>query len=264
MNKKLFVIAFFLTPLALFIPYKLKAQESTATASPTTDPDTIKGVREEIEKKVRDKLEEIVNKQTKVGWIGEVTDVSETGFKIEVDGENRTATFNEDAVIIDTDRQQLTFDDLEKGQRVIAMGYSQIDGTLDARRIVFTGKKEPRDRQAIFGTITEKAEQDEIMLVRNGQESYELILDNNSAIEMKTDGEITEIEYDELAVDQKIAAVISPTDGNTKTYEVEELLVISSPAQTEEATPTESEETGTEMEDTDTGTTATETGTTAP
>ena len=261
MNKKILLVTLFLTLLALFIPYKLKAQESTSTASPTTDPDTIKGVREEIEKKVRDKLEEIVNKQTKVGWIGKITQVSETGFKIEVDGESRTATFNEDAVIIDTDRQQITFDDLEEGQRVIAMGYSQIDGTLDARRIVFTSEKEPRNRQAIFGTITEKANQDEIMLVRNGQESYELILDNNSTIEMKSDDKITEIEYEDLTLDQKIAAVISPTDGNTETYQVEEMLVISGPTKSEEVSPTQAES-ETEMEET--GTTAAETGTTAP
>ena len=249
--------------LSLIAPMKWDAEEKTSP-SPTVSRDKIEGLREEIEKKVQEKLDDIVSQQEKRGWIGIITEVTATGFKIEVNEEARTVTLSDEATVIDQNRQEIEFDDLAAEDRVIAMGYEQIDGTLDGRRIVIVDEKEPRVRQSIFGTVTETAEQDEIMLVKNGSEKYELIFDENSVLEQRTNGETKEIEYEDLTADQKVAAVVSPTDGNTATYTVEKLLVVSSPepAQEPEAeTGTTSTETGSTASES--GTTASETGTTA-
>lgn len=238
MNKKIFSIIVLGTCLALFVPLHLKAQE--AETSPTVDPEDVKGIREEVEKKARDLLEDIVNKKEKRGWIGTITELSATGFKMQSNEETRTSTISDQATIINQNREQINFDELTTNQRVIAMGYVQVDGTLDARRIVVIEEHEPREAKAIFGTITEKAAQDEIMLVKNSEESYELIFDQDSILEQRLDGETEEIEYDDLVAEQKVVAVISPTNGNTATYQVEKLLAITSPEPTEEPESTSS------------------------
>lgn len=245
MNKKLFLTIILGITVGFLIPLKLKAQETTPTASPTLDPKT-KGVRDAVKEKIEEKLGEILSKQKKRGWIGIITDVSATGFKMKVNEETRTATLSDQATIINKNRQQIKFKDLAVDQRIIAMGYVQIDETLDARRIVLIGEREPRKTESIFGTIKEKAEQEKIVLVKNGEESYELIFDKNSVLEQRQDSETEEIDYEGLTVDQKLVAIISPTSGSTATYEVENLLIISSPEPTEEPETTETGETAPE------------------
>ncbi len=257
MNKRLILITTLFFLLSLVVPIGLNAEEEEKP-SPTVSRDKIEGLREEIEKKVQEKLDDIVSQQEKKGWIGTITEVTATGFEMEVDEETRTVTLNDEASVIGEDRQEIEFDDLAIEDRVIAMGYKQIDGTLDGRRIVIVEEKEQRVRQSVFGTVTEMAEQDEIMLVKNGSEKYELIFDEDSVLEQRTNGETEEIDYEDLTADQKVAAVVSSTDGNTATYTVEKLLVVSSPEPTEEPAATE-----TEPEATDSGTTSSETGTTA-
>ncbi len=122
------------------------------------------------------------------------------------------------------------------------MGYLQIDNTLDARRVVITEQSEQLTKTSIFGTVTEKAEQDQIMLVKNNEENYELVFGENPTIEIRQDGTTQKAEYKDLSTGQKIIAVISPIEGNTATYQVENLLAISSAEPTPEPETTESAE----------------------
>ncbi len=253
MNKKFFLIISLTAASIFFLPFRSQAQEtSTTSPTPTVDPKT-KGVRDAVKDKIEEKIGEILNKEEKRGWIGTITETSATGFKINVNEDIRTTVLNDEAVIINQNRQKIDFQDLETNQRAIVMGYVQVDGSLDARRIVLVGEKEPRERQSFFGTITEKAAQDEIILIKNGEESYELIFDQNSTMKKRQDSETGEIEYQDLATNQKIVVITSPTNGNTATYKVEELLVISSPEAAEEESESESESEA-----------ATESGQTAP
>lgn len=253
MNKKLFLTIGFATLLLFFLPISLKAEETELSPTPAEeiDPDSVKGVREEVEKRVREKIDEIITKQEKRGWIGEITETSAIGFKIQVGEETRTVTINDEAAVINENRQSISFEDLEAGDWVIAMGYTQIDGSLDARRVVITSEKEPIEKISVFGTITEKAGQDEILLVRNNEESYELIFDNDSVINLRQDDQTEEIEYDDLAVDQKLVAVISPTAGSTATYQVEKMLVLTPPEEVEEEAEAETADTATESAETE-------------
>jgi hypothetical protein len=241
--KKIFIIIvlglFFVSPLSL----TSNAQENaTDTAETEMNFEDVKGIREEVEKKVRDKIDEIVSKQEKRGWIGTITEITSTGFVIETDQETRTVTLNDEATIINRNRQQITFGDLEESQRVIAMGYLQIDNTLDARRVVIVEQKDKIQKMSIFGTITEKADQDQIMLVKNSEESYELVFGEDATIEIRQDNTTEEADYEDLSTEQKIIAVIVPIDGSTATYQVENLLAVSSPEPTPEPETTESTE----------------------
>ncbi len=253
MNKKLFLIIGFATLVLFFLPISLQAEEADLSPTPTdeVDPDSVKGVREEVEKRVREKIDEIITRQEKRGWIGEITETSAIGFKIQVGEETRTVTINDEATIINENRQSINFEDLETGDWVIAMGYTQVDGSLDARRIVVTTEKDPLEKLSIYGIITEKAAQDEILLVRNNEESYELIFTNDSEINLQQGTEIEETEYNDLAVDQKVVAVISPTAGAGATYQVENMLVLRSPEEVQEKAEAETAETATETAETE-------------
>ncbi len=222
MINKLFLIIIFGLAAAFSLPFNLNAQ----TPTPAVAGEKIEDIRKQIEESVKTKLDEIINKQERRGWVGKITQVNTIGFEIETNGEDRSVTLNDQAVIINQNRQTISLENLEIGQRVIAMGEVQIDGSLDAKRVVITNEKEDDNRQPIFGEISETAAQDEIILVKNTDQSYELIFNEKSTLKQRLNGEIEEIEYQDLVPEQKIAAVISPTDGNTATYQVDELLVI--------------------------------------
>lgn len=238
MTKKLFLIIISTTTLAFFVPLNLKAQ----TPSPEVAGEKIDEIRKQVEESVKTKLDEIINKQERRGWVGKISEVNAIGFQIETNGEVRSVTLNDQAVIINQNRQTITLENLETGQRVIAMGEAQIDGSLDAKRVVITGEQEADNRQPIFGEIAETAAQDQIILVKNKDQSYELIFDENSLLKQRFNSEIEEINYRDLTSNQKIVAVISPLEGNTATYRVNELLVITLPESTPAPSPDQPEE----------------------
>lgn len=236
MNKKILSVIIVVTAIGLLVPINLLKAE---TSEPTSEEDKTQLILDEVRNHVKEKtLGEAVNDQIKLGWIGRITEISSIGFEIQPDDENeevRPIILSDEATIINQNRQTINFSDLEVNNRVIAMGYKQIDNSLDCRRVIITDQPEPIQRQSIFGSIIEKAEQEEILLIRNNDQSYELIFNDDSVIRIHQNNQIEEIKYADLTVNQKIVGVISPTDGSTETFKVEIMLVISSPQDNLEA-----------------------------
>ncbi len=192
-------------------------------------------LRKSIQEKVEEKLNSIINDQERRSWIGIIKEKMETGFKLESGDKTRTVTINDEVVIINEKRKSIEFDDLEVNQRLVAMGYAQIDNTLEAKRIVLLPKAVERKIKVIFGTIKDKSEENEILLVTtHDEQEYELILGKETKLKQRVENKMEEIKYQEIKTGQKIIAVITPTKSNSSTYDVKSVLVISpSPAPTE-------------------------------
>lgn len=232
--KKIIVLLTTIIVSAFLIRVNINAQSKT---TPTPDPTKTEQVRGKVEELVREKLENVVTEDQKKGWTGTISSLNETNFELTSGEQTRTVSLNEEVKIINQDRQEITFQDLEKDQYVLAMGYEKIDGTLNARRIVVTNPYEPREGISIHGTIVNKANGEKIVLVQNQEKEYELILDSDTEINQKKDSEIEEIEYEDLTTDLEIIAIIEPANGETNSFKASEILVTTK----ESPTPTEAE-----------------------
>lgn len=233
--KKIIVLLTLTLLSSLLVKVNIKAQTSPTDSA---DREKIEGVREEVEQKVKEKLENIVTEDQKKSWNGTISSKNKTNFELTSGQQTRTVSLNEEVKIINQDRQEITFEDMETDQYVLAMGYEKIDGTLNARRIVVTQAYEPREKISVHGKIVNKANGEKIILVQNQEKEYELILDNNTEINQKTEEDTEEIDYEDLATDHDIVAVIEPANGETNSYNTIEILITTIK---ESPTPTEAE-----------------------
>ena len=128
-------------------------------------------------------------------------------------------------------REKLSFEDLETGQRLIAMGYLQPDNALEAKRIVFLPEKEEkRIIRTTFGTIIDKSKEEEILVItphQNQNQEYEVVLNKKTLLRRRVNGKIKKVKYENLQTGQKVIVVIAPTKSNSSTYNAKLILILS-------------------------------------
>jgi len=235
MKRKIFLITIL---IALFFAPLIIAQETGEES--TISGEKIEDIRKEIQKKVEEKLSQITDNVKKRAWIGEIEEKTETNLKLKSrDGETRTVTISDEVKVINNKRKEIKFEDLKTGQRIIAMGYLQVDTSLEAKRIVIIPETKERERRVVFGTINNKSEEDEIISItsnNNGEENkeYEIILTTKTVLKEKTENKIKEINkfvsskinYQDLKTDQRVIAVLIPTSGNGSTFNAKLIFVL--------------------------------------
>ena len=223
----------------LSLPIWVKAQEATddITSAVKAEADNIEQLREEIQKQVQEKLDSIINEEKKVGWIGQITKKAETGFTISFNGAERTITLGSEITIIGSSRQETTFDNLAEEDNVLVLGYLQIDGSLDARRIIVSADFEPNETKAVFGKINDKSAETNVLLAscKDGSE-YEVIISKTTSLRKRDGDKKIKISYEDIEPGQNMIAIIKPSESNGSTYNAVEIIVLSP---TTEETPAE-------------------------
>jgi len=215
--------------IAVFISRRsfVLASEEDSTGSAITQ-EKQEEIIEEVQKKIKEKLDAILVSRNKKGWVGAITEKGELSFEIENSGQKRTVIFASDVVIVDQNRKIVDFEGLEAGDRVIAMGYEQVDGTLEAKRVVSVPEPEKRKTKIVFGTITDKSEENEIISVSGAEEKgYELVLNAKTVIREKANLKNTKLKYEDIKPDQKIIAIATPAKSNGSTFDANRILIIS-------------------------------------
>jgi len=238
--KKLLITLVIISASFLSLPFLTCAQEETTndvTVAVEENPEEIEKLREEIQKQVQEKLDSIIDQEEKKGWAGEITKKGETGFEINFKDETKTITLGSEITIIGDGRDEITFQQLNIGDYVLIMGYLQIDGVLEARRIIVTEETKTISTKAIFGTINDKSAESNVLLVsdKDGKE-YELIVKNTTTLRQKLGDEKEKIKYDDIEAGQKLVAIISPSESNGSTFNAVEIITLPSP---EKETPEE-------------------------
>lgn len=200
------------------------AQEGAAETTPSGE--KIEQIRQEIQKKVEEKLNNVLNQIKKRAWIGTIEEKSATAIKLLTLKEVRTVNLAEDVKIINLKRKEISVDDLEKGQRIVAMGFVQTDGTMEGKRLVLLPSYKERKTKVIFGTITDKSSEEKIISITGSEEKYEVIISDKTGLRERKNSKISNITYEAVKVNQKVIAIITPTESNGSTYQAKTILVL--------------------------------------
>jgi len=229
--------------LILFI--LLVSPKTTSALEGTVSGEKIDTLREEIKKKVEEKLKTIMSQRKKRGWVGIIEEKTEISLKLKTGDKIRTATISEDAQIVNSKRQKINFENLKIGQKIIAMGYLQPDNNLEAKRIVvLSEKKKTESLRIIFGAISDRSEREQVLAVnpigpaKNGNQEYEVLLDKKTRLFQRTNGKVEKINYKDLQAGQKIIAVLKPTKSNGFSFNAK-LILLLSPSPTPTLAPKE-------------------------
>jgi len=193
----------------------------------------IESLREEVKKKVEEKLKTITDEKSEVGkrrsWIGIIKEKTAAGLTLLVRGETKQVKFDEGIKIVNSARKDIKIDDLKPGIKVIAMGYVQEDESLLAKRIVVAGNLEPRKTKVVFGKITDKSKSGQILVIADANEEgkdYETIIDDKTKILQVVAGKIKKAKYDDFKIGQSVVVVLTPVKGQENRFTAKNILIL--------------------------------------
>ncbi len=219
------------------------ALAQTPSPEPVEEEDEISP---EIKEKVQERIEAI--KETgsrKAAYFGTLTDVSNSTLTIESVKGERKIQADEEADFIGEKGQVIDLEDLEIDDFIIALGYIETDGLLLGKRVtVLSEEPEPAEsREAVYGEVADVSSEEEVISLSSLKDEivYEIEITSKTTIEKKVGEKIEEIEFEEIEIGNRLAAVgIKENENGTITASVIYLI----PAETgveeeeEEITPT--------------------------
>lgn len=231
----------------LFIIFSLNFGLAVLAQQPTSEPQTpstpsaqteknqdIEKIRQAVKDKVKEKIDQIVNKSNqKTGWVGQITNIADN--QISLTSLNQDARIvlidQEDTSIINSKRQQIDSDQLKKDQIILAMGYTNTEGQLLAKRILITNKPlESLKNTIVLATVTDISQTTSTMtLVTNSRQVYQVKTNKNTKDVLKN---------------QKIIAVLKQDGESTNNWQIIDFKIFSSqttPTITPTSTPTTTE-----------------------
>ncbi len=128
---------------------------------------------------------------------------------IEVDGQRRSAFYNDQTVMIGINRERITPQDLEMGNYLVAMGYvNRLDpDKLEIRRLVIQETPPPITRESFFGLVSDISSEEEVFVLTQGDLVLEVLADKASLSYQDKEGKIFTGKFERLEEQNRIVMV---------------------------------------------------------
>ncbi len=166
-------------------------------------------LREEVEALIQEAGE--TPTPLKKGWVGEVVsaEIKEGEIILLKGGSKVTATFDEETVFIDENRQKITAEDLKKGDFLVVMGYQERPSApkLAAKRII---KSQPQEltRQSYFGKVNDISQEEAVFsLEKNSGEVLEVMAGKAKVIKKGKGKEAVKTNFASLEKGERVVLV---------------------------------------------------------
>lgn len=187
-------------------------------------------IREEVKKKVEEKIKEVISRKSRRGWRGIIKEKTAASIKLETRKGEREVLYDEETTIINERRQKTTDKALVVGKEIIAMGYPQSENLLESKRIVLLPKTTPKPSKIpLLGIISDKSQEEKLLAVtpiKNKNQLIELTITFKTKILGKDGKKAT---YNDFEKGQKIVAVYQKEEKENKTLIIK---IITSPPKT--------------------------------
>jgi hypothetical protein len=185
-----------------------------SSPTPTTQEEEV-----EATDSVREKVQEKVSaaRSSPKFILGSITDKLETTLEVKTQkGEIEQITASDENttfIKMDKTKKEVKYADVAIGDFVLAMGFRNGNGVLEARRILITTALEETTRRAVLGTISE-ATKTQATFEALGQEEKLTITDSkNLTLLAEVEGEEQEIDFTFLESGQKVVVVGEVLEG---------------------------------------------------
>lgn len=236
------MIIFLLFLFSLLTPPQILAVEPTAEPTKTTNVDEIKKIREAVQKKVQEKLQQIVTPSQSVkSSIGTITDIKDNQISLEYQNSPQQILVSDETIYIDTKRNKTKLENLKAGQEILALGYVNTENILETKRIVFTDLKTlDNKKQVVIGKIVDISTLYSttpiftLISINDKNNQYQIKTDQNTQIEDKSGQKIKK-----LTSGQKIIVILQPDKKINKTFYASKIIKLD--AETTSPSPTKKE-----------------------
>ena len=245
MNKKIIKLLTIFFALSIFISFLTNIviaqdQETTPTAEVTNNDEKVQGIREEVQKKVQDILEE--NKLgDKKGYSGPIISIEDLTLTLETNEGAKEVEVATDAAIIGQSGKDIKAEDLKKNLFVVAMGYVNEQAQLEVSRLVVQEKPKSSDKEVIRGEITDISTEEQILTVKNEKENliFTIEIDKDTDLSRRDEnGKKSKSKFSNLEKNDRIFVIGEPTENEHKIITASIVLSIAGVQEKETSTPT--------------------------
>ena len=205
--------------------------EEEETATEEADP-----IKEKVEEKVKEVL---INPKA---YLGTVTDIAESTLQVrDLQGEIQQIAVEEETESIKVDKTSTTidFEDIAIGDYVVAMGFKNGNGVLEAKRILVTASFEPSGREILMGSVLEIGKSSLSLNLLPQNEEREMPISKNTDILEIEDRKASTIDIDDLEEENIIYIFGKKEDGEFETRTVYFESIPETPSPIPSPSPTE-------------------------
>ncbi|MGB9911034.1 MAG: DUF5666 domain-containing protein [Microgenomates group bacterium] len=205
--------------------------QENATPSPKVRPEIkekINQIREVVKERVQERIQ-LIRKAR--GYQGEIVQINEELSTITLKIKNNRlleVKVTEETKIVGLKRENLKLTDLKVGNWIIAMGYLNEEGILEAKRIVVINKPKLHTRTAVMGKITDLSTEEKLITLKTlaKNEVYLVTVTDETKITKKITTRVQSINYSDLQIGDRIVVVGIPKENGEKTITAKIIHVI--------------------------------------
>lgn len=230
--KKLLIISNLLLVIGLVVNSPVVWGQSPTLEA--TSP-AVQQIREKVKEIVREKIEEVKKGQIRA-FVGEISQISNLNITITNPRGEKQVRVSEETKIIGKGRKEIKLEDLEIGNFILAMGYLGDNSVLEARRIVVAEKPKLPARAVAFGKVTDISTTGEkILTVKNEKKgiTYTVVVTDKTIITKKGETKIEKVNFSAIEKGDRVVAIGTPTENETKLITAKIIHVIPAPTPTE-------------------------------
>lgn len=202
-------------------------QISTINAQTPTPENDIQKLREVIQQKVQQKLQEISGQDIvnpKKAYLGIITKIENNNLSIDSKGQKYEFTISDDATFINLKQNKIKITDLKEGQDVLVLTLAK-DEIIYAKRILIVDPSKLENKKNIsLGKIADISTTTSIFVlipVNNNSRDLQMKIDNKTEIVTK-DNKI--LKFSDLKKGQKIVCIY--TNGQNSTYPALKIITL--------------------------------------
>lgn len=205
----------------LFLVSSFSSLVSSASAQTPTDTtgDEIQKLREVIQQKVKEKLQEIGQDEIvinpKKAYLGTITEISDTTLKIDAKTKIYEFTISEDATFVNIKQNKIKKTDLKVGQDVLVLTLSKDTIVFAKRIIVVEPTKLQNNKNVTLGKIADISTTTSILVLiptNNKNRELQIKIDPKTKIITKDD---KTVKFADLKKGQKIVCIYTNSQNST-------------------------------------------------
>jgi len=180
----------------------------TPTESQDVLGDKVKEIRDAVKERVRETLNEAKQGQ-KRAFVGEITEISDGMVSLKTRSGLGYTAVTADTTVLGLNRQPTDPSELTVGNFAIAMGFTDENSVLQAKRLLVIAKPAPRLRRAIFGTVSDISQTENMLTVKNVKAGtiYSVEASSQTTITKKVNGKMETVEFEAIKINDRIVAV---------------------------------------------------------
>lgn len=183
-------------------------------------------VREAIRKRVEEKLEQLSKSPRAV--VGELKEVTDTTLNITTKNGEVLAATNEDTKYFRVTKGKqaaVKFEDLVLNNFIVVMGYVNGNNVLDARRVISYDTSPLVEKKAVYGVV--RTNMTGSLGVQTSTGIVTVQTDNDTNVTRKVkDGELEEIDVEEVNLGDKILATATPNSRKPGTVIADKVRIL--------------------------------------